>query len=161
MTEAGVRCIRSARTRSIVGTLILLGALVSGCAGNASDQPNTAGNATNVPDNLPGSNSASGAISVSGLSIRRTGDHLDITAQISNTGTTADELQSLTSQVTDTLTESPALAIPAKSTVALGKGGTNTQLTINARLEPGGSIALIFNFKAAGQVDGYASFSGS
>jgi hypothetical protein len=152
----------TASTRSIATSLLLLGVLVSGCAGSATDDPNTLGNATDAPDTqAPGvGTSASGDITVSGLSIVRSGDHLAITAKISNTDA-ADELLSISSQVTATLTESPALAIPAKGTVTLGKGGTSTVLTVNARLETGGSVALTLNFKNAGQVDDYAGFTGN
>jgi copper(I)-binding protein len=163
VTGLGSRRKITTSTRSIAATLLVLGGLVSGCAGSATDDPNTAGNATNVPNSLPPGvgTSADGDITVSGLVIHRTGDHLDISAKISNTGAAADQLLSISSQVTATLTESPALAIPAKGTVSLGDGGTSTVLTINARLEPGGSVALTLNFKAAGQVDDYASFTGS
>jgi hypothetical protein len=160
VTGLGKRRPRSSLTRSIAATAILVSALVSGCAGSASDEPNTAGNATAVPGAIPGIGTA-GDITVSGLSIHRTGDQLAITAQIRNSGTAADQLLSISSQVTETLTKSPALAIPAKSTVSLGAGGTATSLTINARLEAGGSVALTLNFRDAGAVDDYSSFSGS
>jgi hypothetical protein len=163
VTRLGKRRNITASIRSTAAALLLLGVLVSACSGSATDDPSTLGNATDAPDSTgPGvGRSASGDITVSGLTIHRTGDHLDITAKISNTGATADELLSISSQVTGTLTESPALAIPAKGTVTLGIGGTSTELTINARLEPGGSVALTLNFKDAGQVDDYASFTGS
>jgi hypothetical protein len=138
--------------------LIVVSALVTGCSASASSQPNTAGNATAVPGGIPGIGTA-GDLSISGLAIHRTGDQLAITAQIRNAGAAPDQLLSVSSQVTATLTESPALTIPAKGTVQLGAGGTKTVLTINARLEPGGSIALVLNFKSAGQLDAYAGFS--
>jgi hypothetical protein len=154
----GKRLSASSSTRSLIATLILVAAVVSGCSGSTSDEPNTAGNATAVPGTIPGIGT-SGDITVSGLGIHRTDDKLAITAQIRNTGSTPDQLLSISSQVTAALTESPALVIPAKGTAALGAGGTTTTLTINARLEPGGSIALVLNFKTAGQLDAYAGFS--
>jgi hypothetical protein len=154
----GKRPLQSSSTRSIAAIVILVGAMISGCAGSASDEPNTAGDATAVPGNIPGIG-ASGNITVSGVSIHRTGHELAVTAEIRNSGSSPDQLLSISSQVSTTLTESPALAIPAKSTTQLGDGGTKTALTINARLEPGGSIALTLNFRGAGQVDAYSSFS--
>jgi copper(I)-binding protein len=132
--------------------------MISGCAGSASDEPNTAGDATAVPGNIPGIGT-SGSITVSGVSIHRTGDQLAITARIRNGGSAPDQLLSISSQVSTTLTESPALTIPAKSTTQLGADGTKTTLAINARLEPGGSIALTLDFRGAGQIDAYSSFS--
>jgi hypothetical protein len=154
----GKRLSQRSATRSIAASLILLYAMISGCTRSASDESNTAGVATAVPGNIPGIGT-SGNITVSGVSIHRTGDQLAITAQIRNSGSTPDQLLSIGSQVSANLTESPALTIPAKSTTQLGDGGTKTALTINARLEPGGSIALTLTFRSAGQVDAYSSFS--
>ena len=162
VTGLGKRRSTTSGTRSVGAALLLLGLLVSACGGSATDDPNALGNATDAPDSTaPGvGTSASGDITVSGLAIHRTGNHLDISAKISNTGPTTDQLLSISSQVTSTLTESPALTIPSKATAALGKDGTPTVLTINARLEQGGSVALTLTFKTAGQVDDYAGFTG-
>jgi hypothetical protein len=136
---------------------VLLG-LLAGCA-SAGGAPNTAGSATVVPGGGPTLGEGSGGgISVTATSIVRTGTKLQVTARIHNGQTTADELVQVGSQVTDTLTLAPPLKIPAGATVGIGGTGAAVVLDQTGRLEPGGTVALAFQFTGAGAVQVFSSF---
>ncbi len=150
---------RLALSSVLLGT-VLLGALTacSGSSGSGSTNPNSAGRATVVPGNVPtqGEGSA-GGITVTGVSIVRSGSKLTVSGQIHNDESAADELVSVGSEVTATLTLNPALRIPAGDTVSLG-GAHQLVLQQNARLEPGGTVVLSLQFTHAGPVQVFSSF---
>jgi copper(I)-binding protein len=158
---SGLRKLKQARARTLPA--VLLAALVltvGGCAGSTSEEPNTAGSASPVPGAVLSFGAATqGDIVVSDLTITRTGEQLAISAKIDNGDSAADELLTISSQVTSTLTFSPALTIPGKGSAQLGSGGAKAVLTENARLPTGGTVALTLTFKQAGSVQLYSQFS--
>ncbi len=150
---------RHTGTRTVAAACTLLG-LIAGCsnAGGGGAAPNTASSASVVPGEAPQLGEGSGGgISVTGTSIVRTGKKLSITAQIHSAESTSDELVSVGSEVTPTLTLPSPVKIPAGATVAIG-GATKLVLDQNARLEPGGTVALLLHFSNAGAVQVFSSF---
>ncbi len=99
-----------------------------------------------------------GQLSVRITSITRSGDQLTVAGQVHNAAKTTEELLSVGSQVTATLTLTPALQIPAGATLELGSSGRAVVLTQNARLEPGGTVVLMLNFQRAGEVQVFSGF---
>ncbi len=156
---SGLRNPRQARARSVSAVLLTALALsVAGCAGSTSDEPNTAGSASAIPGAVPTIGSATqGSIVISDLSIRRTGEKLQIAAVIKNSDASADELLSMSSQVTSTLTFSPPITIAGKGDVVWK--GDDAVLTENARLPAGGTVALTLTFRRAGPVQVFSQFS--
>jgi hypothetical protein len=140
---------------SAVGLVFLCG-----CAGSTT-QPNAASSASVAPGAAPTLGDATqGDLSVNDVSIQRDGTKLAVTATIHNSGPTADQLTEVGSQVSPTLTLTPALAVPAGGTVALGgPNGTKVVLDQQGRLEPGGTVDLILQFQNAGQVQVFSSFT--
>ncbi|HEX4016372.1 MAG TPA: hypothetical protein VHX15_06495 [Frankiaceae bacterium] len=134
--------------------------LVAGCssAGDGTSAPNTAGSATVVPGAVPklGQGSA-GGISITATSIVRTGTKLAITAQIHSDETNADALTAVGSNVGPTLTLTTPVQIPAGGTVSLG-GASEIVVDQDGRLSPGGTVALSFQFNAAGAIEVFSSF---
>ncbi len=150
---------RHTGTRTVAAACTLLG-LIAGCssAGGGGVAPNTAGSASVVPGEAPQLGEGSGGgISVTGTSIVRTGTKLSITTQIRSEESSSDELVSVGSEVTSTLTLSSPVKIPAGATVTIG-GATKVVLDQNARLEPGGTVALLLQFSNAGSVQVFSSF---
>lgn len=138
----------------------LLGAL-AGCSSSAGTDstPNSAGSATVVPGAVPKLGQGSGGgISITATSIVRTGTQLAITAQISNEQTNADELTQVGSNVGPTLTLSKPVHLPAGGMVSI-TGGAKIVLEQSGRLEPGGTVALSFQFNSAGAVQVFSSFT--
>lgn len=132
----------------------------AGCssAGTGSS-PDTAGSATVVPGEAPKlGDGGSGGISITGTSIVRTGTRLAVTAQIHSEESTPDELTAVGSNVGPTLTLATPLQIPAGGTVSIGGHGSRLVLTQSGRLEPGGTVALSWQFGSAGAVQVFSSF---
>ena len=126
----------------------------------ASQAPDTASDTMTGSGTVPHLGEASqGAISVSGASVQQSGTQLAVTATIRNAGASADELDSVMSQVSNVLTLSPPVTLPPHGSVVLGEGKTRVVLTQNGRLEPGGTVALTLNFRNAGAVEVFSSFS--
>jgi copper(I)-binding protein len=152
--------LRPPRLRAGAAAVLLLG-IVTGCAQSGSGgtaQPNTAGSASAVPGEAPKpGQGAGGGIRVTDTSIVRAGSKLTVTATIHNDETTADDLVQVGSEVTASTVVTPPLTIPAGGSVTLG-GAHKVVLDQNARLEPGGTVALQFQFTKAGSVQVFSSF---
>jgi hypothetical protein len=148
------------RTSAAACALLGLLGVLAGCSSTgAGASPNTAGSATVVPGEAPEPGQGSGGgISITGTSIVRTGTKLTVTAQIHNDESSADELAQVGSNVGPTHALAPPLQIPAGGTVSIGGHGTQVVLTQSGRLEPGGTVALSFQFNAAGAVQVFSSF---
>ena len=99
-----------------------------------------------------------GQLSVRIASITRSGDQLTVAGRVHNAAKTAEELDSVGSQVTATFTLTPPLLIPAGTTVEISPSGHAVVLRQNARLEPGGTVALMLNFRHGGEVQVFSSF---
>jgi hypothetical protein len=144
-----------------VALLGLLAAL-AGCSSagpGTGTPPNTAGSATVVPGAVPKLGQGSGGgISITGTSIVRTGTKLAITAQIRNEQSSADELTQVGSNVGPTLTLTTPVHLPAGSTVSIS-GAAKVVVQQSGRLEPGGTVALSFQFNTAGEVQVFSSFT--
>jgi hypothetical protein len=133
-------------------------AVLSGCSDTGAP-PNTAGSATPVPGSAPTLGVANqGNLSLSGVSILRKGTQLIISATITNSGSTADELQQIGSQVSPTLTLNPPIQVPAHGSVKLGGSATSAVLDQQGRLEPGGTVDLMLEFRDAGQLQVFSAF---
>ncbi len=144
--------------RSVV-VLGLLGALAGCSSTGTSGAPNSAGSATVVPGAVPKlGQGSSGGISITAASIVRTGTKLAVTAQIRNEQSSADELTQLGSNVGPTLTLTAPVHLPAGGTVSIS-GATKIVLEQSGRLEPGGTVALSFQFGNAGAVQVFSSFT--
>ncbi len=140
-------------------TCVLL-AVIAGCAqsGSGSSAPNTAGNATVVPGEVPTpGEGASGGITVTGTKIVRAGSKLTVTATVKSAESKPDELVQVGSEVTATLNLNPPIAVPAGGSIAIGAAHM-VVLDQNARLEPGGTVVLQFQFANAGTVEVFSSF---
>lgn len=149
---------RGTRRPAVAAVALSASVLLFGCA-SANDQPNAATSASVAPGPVPHLGQATqGTISVTGVSIVRTGQTLRITAQIHNAGTAADELLAIGSQVSPTVALSPAVKVPAGGTAKLGRGGTPASLQQEARLEPEGTVALTLQFQHAGSIEVFSSF---
>lgn len=153
----------SPRIRLGAASLALLGivGVTSGCAQSGSGgtaQPNTAGSASAAPGEAPKpGEGAGGGIRITGTSIVRAGSKLTVTATIHNDETKSDQLVQVGSEVTATTVLSTPLTIPAGGTATIG-GAQKVVLDQNARLEPGGTVALQFQFSSAGSVQVFSSF---
>lgn len=142
----------------LLGAAILALAVTAGCSDTGAP-PNTASSATPAPGSFPTLGVASqGDLKLSGVSIVRKGTQLIISATISNSGTTADELLSIGSQVSPTLTLNPPVQVPAHGSVTLGGSGTSAVLDQEGRLEPGGTVDLMLDFRDAGQFQVFSAF---
>jgi copper(I)-binding protein len=131
--------------------------LLGGCA-SASNAPDSASSATAVPGAAPRLGQTSqGSISITDTSIQRTGQKLRITSQIHNAAPSADELVSVGSQVSPTVTLHPTLQLPANGDLRIGDA-VNVVLAQQARLEPGGTVDLTFQFERAGTIQVFSSF---
>lgn len=137
---------------------VLLFAAVTSCAG-AGQEPNSASSASVVPGSAPSLGEASqGALDITGVSITRQGTNLIVSATIHNSGTAADSLDQVGSQVSPTTPLSPPLTIAAGGTQALGGSGTRVVLDQQGRLEPGGTVALTFQFRNGGLLQVFTNF---
>ena len=134
----------------------LLGSMAA-CAGTSA-APNTASDPTVVAGAPTPGQASQGQLTVRVTAITRSGNRLSVAAQVHNAAKTPEELQSIGSQVTATLTLTPPLQIPAGATRELGGGGRSVVLVQNARLEPGGTVALMLNFRRAGAVQVFSGF---
>jgi hypothetical protein len=147
------------RRRRATSVALALLAGVAGCssAGGGGSSPNTAGSATVVPGAVPklGQGSA-GGISITAATIVRTGTKLAVTAQLHNEQTKPDELTQVGSNVGPTLALAAPVHIPAGGTVSID--GTTAVLEQTGRLEPGGTVALSFQFNDAGVIQVFSSF---
>lgn len=155
----GVPRFRSPRRRpvsvAVIATALILTAVTS-CAG-AGVAPNSASSASVVPGAAPSLGQASqGALRISGVSIKRQGTNLLITASIHNSGA-ADTLEQIGSQVSPTI--ALPVPVPAGGTVTLGGSGTNAVLDQQGRLEPGATVDLTFQFKNGGLLQVFSSFT--
>lgn len=152
------------RRRTAAAVCAALGALAvstaCGSSSSGSSTPNTAGNATAVPGDVPKLGQGSGGgITVTNTTVVRSGTKLTISARIHNDQTVTDELVAAGSQVSATLTLTPALRIPPGGTITIGNGSANAVvLTQNSRLEPDGTIVLNLQFGKAGAVQVFSSF---
>ena len=90
------------------------------------------------------------------MSIQREGTKLVISAKIHNSGSAADTLEQIGSQVSPTISFS--LPVPAGGTVTLGRAGTAAVLDQQGRLEPGGTVDLSFDFKNGGLLQVFSTF---
>jgi copper(I)-binding protein len=144
--------------RAAVAVTVAAPLLLSACA-SVANRPDTATNASTVPGPVPHLGQATqGGISITGVTVQRTGSRLDVTARIANAGAAADDLTTVGSQVSPTLTLRPAVKVPARGSVQLGPGGTSVVLQQEGRLEPGGTVALTLQFQQAGSVKVFSSF---
>jgi hypothetical protein len=151
---------RTAMTAVTACALVGLAGLLAGCSGSAGATPDTASSATLVPGDTTKLGSGSGGgISITGTSIQRTGTRLTITAQIHNSESAADELVTVGSNESPTVTLQPPLPIAAGATVTIGgTSDTSVALEQTGRLEPGGTVALSFQFGNAGAIQVFSSF---
>ena len=151
----------SATRLRAAAAVCLLTATIAGCAQSGSGgtaQPNTAGSASAVPGEAPRpGEGAGGGIRVTDTSIVRAGSKLTVTATIHNDEATADDLVQVSSEVTANTVLTPPVTIPANGSVTLG-GAHKVVLDQNARLQPGGTVALQFQFTKAGSVQVFSSF---
>jgi len=148
------------RSCTAILALTTVGALIglSGCSDTGAP-PNTASSAAPAPGSFPTLGVASqGDLKLSGVSIVRKGSQLIISATISNSGTTPDALLSIGSQVSPTLTLNPPVQVPAHGSVTLGGSGASAVLDQQGRLEPGGTVDLMLDFRDAGQFQVFSAF---
>ena len=144
-------------TSAVLLTVVLV---AGGCSNSSDSAPDVATSATAVPGSVPQLGEGTvGALSISEIALQRSGSQLTLSGRIVNAGP-ADELTRIASQVTEPLTPSPAITLPAKASTELGKD-PSIILTENARLEPGGTVDLTLTFGQAGSVQVFASFSDS
>ncbi len=150
----------STTARASVALLGLLGVLAACSSTGAGPTPNSAGSATVVPGAVPTLGDGSGGgITITATSIVRTGTRLALSAQIHSTESTADELTAVGSNVGPTLTLATPLQIPPGGTVSIGGAATApVVLDQSGRLEPGGTVALSFQFSNAGAIQVFSSF---
>jgi hypothetical protein len=133
-------------------------AVMSGCTDTGAP-PNSATSATPAPGSFPTLGVANqGDLKLSSVSIVRKGTRLIISATISNSGATADALLSIGSQVSPTLTLTPPVPVPAHGSVTLGGSGASAVLDQQGRLEPGGTVDLMLDFRDAGQFQVFSTF---
>lgn len=153
----GVSVPRSSRLAAL-GLALATAVLVSGCSDTGAP-PNVASSASPVPGSAPTLGVANqGDLSLSGVSILRKGTQLIVSATITNSGDTADELQQVGSQVSPTLTLNPPIPVPAHGSVTLGGSGPSVVLDQQGRLEPGGTVDLMLEFRDAGQLQVFSGF---
>jgi hypothetical protein len=148
-------------TVRIVGFLGV-GLLATACGGSSgtSTAPNVATTATVVPGAAPQLGKAeAGYLSITGVSIVRTGSTLAVHGRITNSSKTADALLQVTSQVSKPMTLSPPIELPPGKTVSLGAAATKVLLTEDARLDTGGTVDLALQFRRAGLVQLFSTFT--
>jgi hypothetical protein len=137
-----------------------IGLLAAGCAGSTSTPPNVATSETAVPGAVPQLGKAdAGTISISDVSIVRTGKTLRLRGRITNSGTAPDALLQVSSQVSKPVTLAPPLALPPGKTVQLDTAKTPVLLTEDGRLQPGGTVDLALQLQRTGLVQLFSKFT--